>query len=174
MIKKASTACELLMKTTLALLSATTLSVAVWGVFSRNVLNSSVVWADTIATWLFVWTVMLGSAYAVARGGHMEIGIGKDSLPPMAYKLVTIVGFVAVASAAVFLTYAGWRFVEVSGDTPSPAVGVTQKWVLLAFPVGGVAMVLAALERLLHAVITPATDLKATAENIDSIENEVV
>ena len=174
MIKTAGATYDLLMKTTLALLSAATLAVATGGVFSRNVLNSSVVWADTTATWLFVWTVMIGSAYAITRGGHMEIGIGKDSLPPVAYKLVTIVGFVAVAAAAAFLTYSGWRFVEISGGTPSPAVGVTQKWVLLAFPVGGSLMVLAALERLIHVLVTSAVDLKAAAEYTDSTEHEVV
>jgi len=165
MIERAGVVYDATMKTLLALLSAATLGVAAWAVFSRNVLSTSVVWADTTATWIFVWTVMLGSAYAITRGGHMEIGIGKDALPPVVRKAVTVVGYVAVAVAALFLTDAGVHFVDVSGDTPSPAVGVTMKWVLLAFPVGGALMILAALERVVTTLRTPADALPTSSDD---------
>lgn len=157
-------------------LSATTLGVTAWGIFSRNVLNRSVVWADTVATWLFVWIVFLGSAVAVTRNAHMEIGVGKESLPAPAAKVVTIVCHLAVIAAGIFLADAGYEFVQVSGDNPAPALGATLKWVLWAFPVGSVLIVLHAIERLVHTIRTPAEQLRRQAleEKENAAMDEVV
>ncbi|HLV72005.1 MAG TPA: TRAP transporter small permease [Vulgatibacteraceae bacterium] len=146
------------MKVVLGLLSLALLAIAGWGVFSRNILDRSVVWADTTNTWIFVWIIFLGSALAVYRGAHMEVGAARDAMPPVVQKLLMLVGYAAVAAASAFLTYAGFKFLEVSGDTPSPATGTDLKWVLWAFPVGGVLMTLTAVERLVRALFVPADE----------------
>lgn len=156
--------CMVALKVALGLLSLALLAIAGWGVFSRNILDRSVVWADTANTWIFVWIVFLGATLGVVRGAHMEVGAARDALPAKVQKALILLGYVAVIVASIFLGYAGYEFVGISGDTPSPAMGADLKWVLWAFPVGCVLMAVAALDRLVRAVLAPAAELKAQVQ----------
>ncbi|MBU6492694.1 MAG: TRAP transporter small permease subunit, partial [Burkholderiales bacterium] len=45
------------------------------GIIARFVFNHPLVWSDEIASILFLWLAMLGSAVALRRGHHMRMTV---------------------------------------------------------------------------------------------------
>jgi len=43
------------------------------GIVARAVFNSPIVWSDELASILFLWLAMLGTAIAVQRSNHMRL-----------------------------------------------------------------------------------------------------
>ena len=52
------------------------------GVMSRYVFHAPIVWSDELASIIFLWLAMLGSAIAVQRGRHMRLDYIAGRLPP--------------------------------------------------------------------------------------------
>ncbi|MES1264236.1 MAG: TRAP transporter small permease subunit, partial [Variovorax sp.] len=56
-----------------ALLVAAEIAVLLAGVVARYVFHYPLIWSDEVASILFLWLAMLGSAVAFQRGEHMRM-----------------------------------------------------------------------------------------------------
>ena len=54
------------------------------GIVARAVFNSPIVWSDELASILFLWLAMLGTAIAVQRSNHMRLTFFVSLLSPRA------------------------------------------------------------------------------------------
>lgn len=52
-----------------------------WEVIARYVFNAPTLWAGETATYLFIWTMLAGSAYGLQEGRHVHIDLVVTRLP---------------------------------------------------------------------------------------------
>jgi TRAP-type C4-dicarboxylate transport system permease small subunit len=121
-----------------------------WAVFTRYVLNSAYSWPEPMAVLLTIMLTFVGAAACSRRNQHMNIGYFAGLLPPAGQRLCALASQLIVGAMAVFMAIYGTGLVEATwhntiGDFPFLSVGVTY----LPIPVGGVLLLLFALERLL-------------------------
>ncbi|WP_417269946.1 TRAP transporter small permease [Celeribacter sp.] len=96
-------------------------------VIMRYVFESSLVWSEELARWLFIWTIWTGIAYAFRTGDHIRITMLSDSLSPLNRKRLENVVCVALI---VFFLWIGWLGVK---QATSPIV-MRQSSVVLHWP----------------------------------------
>jgi TRAP-type C4-dicarboxylate transport system permease small subunit len=65
-----------------ALLVAAEIAVLLAGVVARYVFHHPLIWSDEVASILFLWLAMLGSAVAFQRGEHMRMTAVVGKLAP--------------------------------------------------------------------------------------------
>jgi TRAP-type C4-dicarboxylate transport system permease small subunit len=123
----------------------------VLGVFMRYALSSPLGWTEELATFLMVWLVFLGSAYAYLSNSHLGIDLLERQLDPGARRLMN--GFthlmVLACSLGIFIYGGGMLFLERwdSGQL-MPTLGIKKAWFYLSVPVSGVLMCVFAVEKL--------------------------
>jgi TRAP-type C4-dicarboxylate transport system permease small subunit len=85
-----------------------------YSVFMRYFLNQPAAWVDELAGYLLVAAVMLAAADSLLEGEHIAVDIVTERLSARGRRLATLGGFVAVALAALLLTYEGADMVGFS------------------------------------------------------------
>ncbi len=132
-----------------ALLVVAEIGVLLFGVTMRYAFHMPVVWTDELASVLFIWLAMLGSAIALYRGEHMRMTalVSRSKIETRAFLEV-----LAVAAPLVFLAavvHPGIEYAEDEMFVTLPALGVPNTWKAAALPIGYVLMGVLAILRLL-------------------------
>jgi tripartite ATP-independent transporter DctM subunit len=133
-----------------ALLVAAEIAVLSAGIFCRYVLHKPLVWSDELASMLFLWLAMLGSAVAFRRGEHMRMTAIVSMVSPSARAFLDVV---AVVAALCFLTVI-WPFAYdyALEETliRTPALDIQNSWRASAMVTGFGLMALFAVLRLIR------------------------
>lgn len=131
-----------------ALLVAAEIAVLLAGVVARYVFQSPLIWSDELASILFLWLAMLGSAVAFYRGDHMRMTamVGKVSPEKRAF-LDMIATVSALAFLLLILPYAFEYAVEET-MIRTPALDIQNSWRVAAMATGFGAMALLAILRI--------------------------
>lgn len=116
----------------------TLVAVTFAAVVFRYVFNSSLVWGEELARYLFVWLVFLGASIGTRRGIHISIDLFGRRLGRYGERLLDWLGRLAGLVFAAMLIVPGLRLVEVGMSNLSPALGVPMAAVYLAPVVGGI------------------------------------
>lgn len=131
-----------------ALLVVAEIAILFAGVIARYVLHRPLVWSDELASILFLWLAMLGSAVAFRRGEHMRMTAVVASLTPPRRAFFDTVG---TAAALAFLLMIAWPAADYAYEESyitTPALQLANVWRAAALPVGIALMALFALLRL--------------------------
>jgi TRAP-type C4-dicarboxylate transport system permease small subunit len=119
------------------------------GVFTRYVLNSSLVWYDEFASYLLVWLTFYGAVVADYHRRHINFDLVVDKLAPGTRRAVDVVGELAVLGFQFVLLYYGWILTEKMGDETAISLPwVKTAWVFSVMPITGGLMLLISLTRL--------------------------
>lgn len=114
-----------------AMLMAALLLMVGASVFARYVMNASIVEAEELARYLFVWGVLVSAGIGAAEGLHVAV----DLLPePLLRRLLPIVRLCELAFFALLLVI-GLRFAVFGLDKQSLLLGVPMAAVYAAVPV---------------------------------------
>jgi C4-dicarboxylate transporter DctQ subunit len=107
-------------------------------VFNRYVLQSSLVWSEELARYLFIWAVYMGSSYAVQEDRHLEISIFRNLLGAKLKKAVMILSYTLTILFCLFCVVYGIKMLGFLAQTgqKSPALEIQMYWVYTAIPVG--------------------------------------
>src|SRR3954471_13062942 len=73
-----------------ALLVAAEIAVLLAGVIGRYVFHTPLIWSDELASILFLWLAMLGSAVAFEKGEHMRMTAVVGKLSPTTRAFVDV------------------------------------------------------------------------------------
>ena len=120
-----------------------------WAVFTRYVLNSSLVWYDEFASYLLVWLTFFGAVVADYQRRHINFDLLVNKLEPTARRVVDIVGELAVLGFQFVLFYYGWILTEKMGDETAISLPwIRIGWVTAVLPIAGALMLLLSLARL--------------------------
>ncbi len=109
-------------------------------------------WTEELATFIFVWTVMIGSTIAVWEGTHFDVRVIPDAKRPFlkllqdGFVLVMITGF-----AILFAIY-GIEYAKFGAIQNSPMMRANMLVTHISVPVAGVLWTLFAGFRLVQAI----------------------
>ena len=96
-----------------ATLVALEIAILFGGVISRYVFNHPLVWADELASILFLWLAMLGAVIAFRRDEHMRMTAAVDSLPAPTRATFDLF---ATCAALAFLLLIAWPAYEYAQE----------------------------------------------------------
>jgi len=105
-------------------------------VFTRYVLNAPFTWTEELARMLFTWIVFLGAALLLKSSSHITIDILVRSLAPGPRQWLLVVSHLITLSVVGILAVKGFRLLQITGASESPALGIPWVYVYAAFPVG--------------------------------------
>ena len=134
-----------------ALLVAAEIIVLLVGVIARYLFRHPLIWSDELASILFLWLAMLGSAMAFKRGEHMRMTALVSKMAPDRRALFDLLATTAaLVFLLVILPYA-WEYAVEEAVMLTPALEISNSWRVAAMVVGFGAMAALALLRLLQA-----------------------
>ncbi len=154
---------EVLLMVLVAVMTLTVL----WGVFTRFCLGSQAAYTDELARVLLVWISMIGAALAFGQKAHLGVDYVASKLHPEARKtLSVIVQLVILSLALIVFVIGGWALSMGQMGQPLPTMPwLTRGMVYISMPVGGVLIILFALENLAEMIGTPAEKLGAQTKS---------
>ena len=132
--------------------------VCVWlQVWFRFVMNGSVVWAEELSRYLFVWAVFITTAVLAGRGEHYAMPEFVAMLPPRLQRLIAwLANALCIAFCVVTAWYGtGWAWRLRDADTP--ILEVPQGLVYAIVPASAVYMALRLTFNAWYAARHPAT-----------------
>ena len=132
-----------------ALLVVAEIGVLFSGVVSRYVMHMPLVWADELASLLFIWLIMLGAAVAFRRGAHMRMTALVDLVGPKWRGLFELVAIVAAMTWLALVAHPAWEFASEEALVTMPALEISNAWRASALPVGVGLILLMSVLRLL-------------------------
>ncbi|MGQ0683452.1 TRAP transporter large permease [Bradyrhizobium sp.] len=151
-----------------AILVAVEVLVLFGGIVARYVLLSPLLWSDELASILFLWLAMLGSAVAFHRGEHMRMTALVNMMPPVVAAFLELFATAAALTFLIIILPSSFDLVFEESYILTPALEIPNSWRAAALPVGAVLMVIFGLLRLMKTsdVAMTALTLGATVATV--------
>lgn len=114
-----------------------------FGVFSRYVFNSPLVWSEEAARNLNIWSVFLGATVAVYKADHLRVDIIDRSVEHWPQAVRSLLSLILVLGEALFtlsLLIGGWHMTVDRWAVPLTTLPINQGWIYLAAPASAVFM----------------------------------
>ena len=105
-------------------------------VFTRYVLNAPLSWTEEAARMVFTWIIFIGAALIVKRGSHISIDYLAKILPAAPRRWLLLVSHAFTLAVVLILAVKGFRLLQITGASESPALGIPWVYVYAAFPIG--------------------------------------
>lgn len=134
-----------------ALLVAIEIVVLFAGVVARYVFQHPLVWSDEVASILFLWLAMLGSAVAFERGEHMRMTALVSKLSASMQALLNLVATAAALAFLILVLPHAYEYAVEEAIMRTPALDIQNSWRVAAMVTGFGLMALFALLRLVRA-----------------------
>jgi len=106
------------------------------GVLARYVFLKPIIWSDELASMLFLWLVMLGSAIALRRGEHMRMTALFAFVSPRMRAHLDAIALAASLGLVVLLFPATLEYAIEEAIVRTPAMDLSNAWRASAAPVG--------------------------------------
>ena len=127
------------------------IAVLLTGITARSVFHAPLAWSDELASILFPWLAMLGSAVALQRGEHMRLGYAVLAAPSRVRSVLTALGIAAPIMFLLLILNPSFEYYQDQSFMTTPALGWSGGVRAAAIPVGSVLMLLVAALRLARA-----------------------
>ncbi|MGY2047179.1 TRAP transporter large permease [Methylobacterium sp. JK268] len=133
-----------------ALLVVLEIVVLLSGVVSRYVFHQPIVWADELASILFLWLAMLGAVVAYRRSEHMRMTAVVSLASPRVRAFLEALSLAAGLVFIAVLLEPAYEFASEELFVQTPALEITNAWRAAALPVGFVLLLAIAVLRLVE------------------------
>lgn len=107
-------------------------------VVSRYVFNSSIVWAEELSRYLFVWFVFISASYAVITKAHIRVEALNMIIPKKIRPYVNLIGSFIWMLFSLYISYLGFQYafnLYIQSAT-SAALNLPMGVVYLGIPIG--------------------------------------
>jgi tripartite ATP-independent transporter DctM subunit len=121
------------------------------GVISRYIFRHPIIWTDELASTLFLWLAMLGSAIALHRAEHMRMTAIVGMLSPPLRVALDVVATVAALTFLLLVLPSACEFAADEIPVTTPAMQISDAWRAAALPAGFAIMIVIGLIRLIEA-----------------------
>lgn len=111
-------------------------------------------WTEELATFIFVWVVMIGSMLAVWDGTHFDVVITRDATRPLGALIQKGVVYVAIMVFALLFAWYGIEYAKVGSIQSSVMMRANLLWTYVTVPLAGAVWAIFAAYRLSQAVTT--------------------
>jgi TRAP-type C4-dicarboxylate transport system permease small subunit len=117
-------------------------------VIFRYVFNDSLYWAEEVARYALVWSSMIGAAVAYRHGSHVAVTDVVKRLPVSLQRQTVRAVHALVFAFGAFLLWQGWALTmrNFARHQLSTSLEIEIAWVYLSIPLGGLLLMLAAME----------------------------
>ena len=126
----------LLVEVPAAFLVLADIAVLFSGVVARFVLHRPLIWSDELASILFLWLAMLGSAVALRRGEHMRMTALLARAGREQRALLEAVATCACLAFLVMIAWPAWEYALEERAITTPALEISNAWRAAALPAG--------------------------------------
>ncbi|MCC7048473.1 MAG: TRAP transporter large permease subunit, partial [Alphaproteobacteria bacterium] len=120
------------------------------GILARYVFHRPLVWSDELASILFLWLAVLGSAMAFQRGENLRMMTLANRLPAAAQRQLEAIALAASIAFLVMILPASLKHVELEAVVITATLELSMTWRTLAMPIGIGLMIALGLLRLVH------------------------
>ncbi|MCC6531213.1 MAG: TRAP transporter small permease [Burkholderiales bacterium] len=117
-------------------------------VVARYVLNDSIVWAEELSRYLFVWVSFLGGGLGVGRNIHVGVDSVVQLLPGRPKLVVQVAAEIMMVGFTLVLIWVGAQFALFGMRNDALLLPIAMGYVYLAVPVGASVMLINALANL--------------------------
>ena len=94
-------------------------------------------WTEELATFIFVWVVMIGSMVAVWDGTHFDVVITRDAKHPLAVLIQKGIVHIFVLIFALLFAWYGIEYAKVGSIQSSVMMRANLLWTYITIPVAG-------------------------------------
>ncbi|OUS34510.1 C4-dicarboxylate ABC transporter permease [Rhodobacterales bacterium 56_14_T64] len=119
-------------------------------------------WTEELATFLFVWVVMIGAMVAVWDGSHFDVRVLPDAKHPLLKLLQDGLVLVLIIGFAVIFAWYGIEYAKFGWIQNSVMMRANLIITYISVPIVGVVWILFAGYRLYEAVADYSSEKKAT------------
>jgi len=109
-------------------------------------------WTEELATFLFVWVVMIGSMVAVWEGTHFDVRITPEAKRPLAVLLQKGVVLLLIGLFALLFAYYGIEYAKFGALQHSVMMQANKLVTFISVPISGAVWAVFAFYRLAEAV----------------------
>src|SRR5438876_7197657 len=106
------------------------------GVVARYVLHQPLIWSDELASILFLWLAMLGSAVAFRRAEHMRMTAVVASARPAMRAYLDLIATCAALAFLLLIAWPAYEYAYEESFITTPALQIPNIWRAAALPVG--------------------------------------
>ena len=117
-------------------------------VFSRYVLNTSIIWSEPGAIILMGWFIFLGAAVGIREGYHLSFDVLLYIIPRRARLVLFSISDIVVLAFGTGMVFYGGQMALAATGRVLPSLGISAAFDFLPLVLGGVLMMLFSLERL--------------------------
>ncbi len=114
-------------------------------------------WTEELATFIFVWVVMIGSVVAVWDGTHFDVVITSDINTPLGAFIQKAVVHVFVMIFAALFAWYGIEYAKVGSIQSSMMMRANLLWIYISVPLAGALWALFSGYRLYQAFVAYRT-----------------
>ena len=118
------------------------------GILARYVFHRPLIWSDELASILFLWLAVLGSALAFRRGENLRMMTLVNRLPQAVQRQIEAVVLAASLAFLAMILPASIAHVELEAVVITATLELSMTWRTLAMPVGIALMIALALLRI--------------------------
>lgn len=127
--------------------------VAVWQVFTRQVLDSPSTWSEELSRLFFVWLTFIGGAFLFGERGHIAVDFLARRLPSGAQRGSQVFSQLMVAFfAGVGMLWGGALAAANAWHQNLTALPLTIGWIYAVIPIAGAFILFFALSDLVSVV----------------------
>jgi TRAP-type C4-dicarboxylate transport system permease small subunit len=94
-------------------------------------------WTEELATFIFVWVVMIGSMVAVWDGTHFDVVITADAKRPLPVFLQKAVVHCFIGVFAVLFAWYGIEYAKIGSIQTSVMLQANLFWIYISVPIAG-------------------------------------
>jgi tripartite ATP-independent transporter DctM subunit len=129
-------------------------------VVARYLFHNPLIWADELASTLFVWLSSLGAVLATRRNAHMRLTAFISRADPQLRQKIEVIVLLVISAFVLILAYPAIDYSIDEAIVRTPGLNISNSWRASAVAVAAVLIALFSLLRLL--VISPSRAFLAT------------
>ena len=109
-------------------------------------------WTEELATFIFVWVVMIGSMLAVWDRTHFDVVITRDANSPIGTLIQKGVVYVAIMVFALLFAWYGIEYAKVGAIQSSVMMRANLLWTYISVPIAGAVWAIFSAYRIYEAI----------------------
>ena len=127
------------------------------GVIARYSFHRPLIWADELASTLFVWLSVLGAVLAMRRNAHMRLTTFISRAHPVLRQRIEVAILLVIAAFVVLIIYPAIEYAIDEAIVRTPGLDISNSWRASAVAVGAILIAVFAFLRL--ALTSPSARL---------------
>ncbi len=94
-------------------------------------------WTEELATFIFVWVVMIGSMVAVWDGTHFDVVVTPDAKRPLLAFIQKAIVHCSIGVFAILFAWYGIEYAKVGSIQSSVMLRANLLWIYISVPLAG-------------------------------------